>query len=65
MYRLKHYKKGWIVEIKRTRIFFTVWTPITTYAGLDTPFYYQTKKDALEGALDEIRKQIVYNYNFN
>tara|TARA_R110000796_G_scaffold167819_1_gene284736 strand:+ start:61 stop:273 length:213 start_codon:yes stop_codon:yes gene_type:complete len=70
MYRLKQYKKGWIVEYKiyKWHLFYGVvckWKHVTHYSGLkDTPFYYKTPEGAREGALREIKEQINFSFHF-
>lgn len=70
MYRIKKYKKGWIVEqkiYKRVFCFIKIkWKHVTHYAGLpDDPFYYKTPEDARDGALSQIKEQINFSFFFS
>ena len=70
MYRLKKYKKGWIVEYQTVYFsffFFTIkeWKHITHWAGLpDQPYYYKTPEKARDGALREIKEKINLSFYF-
>ena len=70
MYRIKKYKKGWIVEYKNPICFlffvFYKWKHITHYSGMnDKPYYYKTPEKAREGALREVKDQINFSFDFS
>ena len=71
MYRLRKYKKGWIVEHKtyKWHLFFGLvlkWKHVTHYAGLNEhPFYYKTPEEARDGALREIKDEINFSFHIN
>ena len=65
-YRLKKYKKGWIVEVRVNYFVFNKWFHVTSYSGLpNDPFYYKTPEGAIDGALRTIKEEIIFNYKFN
>lgn len=67
-FRIKKYKKGWIVEYRKP-IWFGLkhkWIHVTSYTGLpDNPFYYPTPERARKGALDQIKDDINYSFYFD
>ena len=67
MYRLKKYKKGWIVEYKKL-VWFGLrykWNHVTHYSGLEElPYYYDNPEAARDGALREIGEQIDFYFYF-
>jgi hypothetical protein len=69
MYRLKHYKQGWIVEVKIYYCFvffkYAKWKHITHYSGLpENPYYYDTPEKAREGALYQIKGDINFSFYY-
>lgn len=70
-FRIKKYKKGWIVEreVYKWHWFFGIqkkWLHVTSYSGLpDNPFYYRTPEGAREGALSQIKEEINYSFYFD
>lgn len=59
--RCKEYKKGWIVEYERKRLFKSKWLPVTKYVGTNKPFYYKNHEEAINGALKQIRFDIEFS----
>ena len=70
MYRLKKYKKGWIVEreINKWHLFYGVvkkWKHITHYSGMpENPYYYKTAEGARDGALSHIKNEINHSFYY-
>lgn len=67
--RLKYYdRKGWILEHGESKwtIFGikTIWKPVTTYAGLSKPFYYDSAEEARDRGLDALQEEIVFRFYF-
>jgi hypothetical protein len=59
-------KAMWCVEYKETYWFWfilrTRWKSVTTYAGSDSAFYYQSPSAAIDGALREIKFSIIRKF---
>jgi hypothetical protein len=61
MFRIKKYKEGYVVEIKRNFFGFTYWKHYISYSGLDKPFYFSSYLNAEDELIFKIRKNVVIN----
>jgi hypothetical protein len=63
-FRIKKYPKGWAVEVKKKKLFFTYWAPYICAAGLDGLAwhfysYEHAKADLLYTLKTEVEKNLI------
>jgi len=61
MFRIRQTVKGFVVERKKTFLFFSYWRVYISYPAIEKPFYYETYNDALEDLLSEIKYDVNRN----
>lgn len=63
LFRIVKHKKGYLIEYKVKKLFYTKWVHFTSYSGLpNEPYYYSTFQLALDDLQREIRKQVINTY---
>lgn len=62
-FRIKHYSKGWVVEIQKTKWYGKkYWIHFISVAGIASmPWYHSTPEFAMDSLIYEIKRQTINN----
>ena len=63
MFRIKKHRKGWVVEIQKTKWYGKkYWTHFVSVSGISSQaWYFSTYDNAMKGLIDEVKFQAMRN----